>query len=303
MNRIIIWGVALVYAPLFAAGRGTLWPHYDFNESMKCAQFEYVISSTANDQDIGYSGAYILSSMKELYERLRSDTLPISDTPKIPKIIHQIWIGKEVPQAFRTFQLSWQILHPDWQYRLWTQDDIDSLHMVNEKYIYESHNPGEQSDLMRYEILYKYGGVYVDFDFECLRPLDILHHTCDMYVGIQPLDSDYVQIGIGIIGSCPGHPVLKHCIETIKDDWHKTAGIVAHTGPLHFTRSFLAEAGKHGTIDIPFPAMYFHPLGSKENERNEKAWLDAGAFAVHHWAKTWLGPRFRRPQFKNIKNY
>lgn len=302
MKLVRMMGAVLCCAPALANFRGTLWPHYDFDQNMKLAQFPAVITSEKNMRDIGYAGSYIYRSFKELYEKFRSNTLTVSPTPKIPKILHQIWIGKEVPKEFRNFQLSWQILHPDWEYRLWTQDDIPSLHMVNEEYINATRNPGEKSDLMRYEILYKYGGVYLDFDFECLRPLDILHHTCDMYVGIQPLDSDYVQLGIGIIGACPGHPVLKHCIETIKEDWHKGTDAVVHTGPIHFTRSFLAAAGKD-TIDIPFPAMYFHPLGSKEYERNDSLWLASGAFAVHHWAKTWLVISYRRPAFQTIKNY
>lgn len=303
MKYFILGSVLLSCAASAYAYRGTCWHHYDFDESMKSAAFEFVISSTMNKKVLGYEGAFILNSFKELYERFRSETLTIQSAPKIPKIIHQIWIGKEVPQEFRSFQLSWKILHPDWEYRLWTQADVPFLHMVNEQYFMQSRNYGEKSDLMRYEILYKYGGVYVDFDFECLRPLDILHHTCDLYVGIQPLDSDYVQLGIGIIGARPGHPIIKHCIDTVKDDWHREEGATVKSGPIHFTRSFLAEAGKNENIDIPFPAMYFYPLGSKEYTRNDALWLSSGAFAVHHWAKTWLILECRRPAFRSIKNY
>jgi mannosyltransferase OCH1-like enzyme len=35
-------------------------------------------------------------------------------------------------------------------------------------------NFGEKSDIWRYEILFRLGGVYVDTDFECVRPFDSL---------------------------------------------------------------------------------------------------------------------------------
>ena len=65
-----------------------------------------------------------------------------------------------------------------------------------------------KSDIARYEIIYRYGGVYIDTDFECLRPLDFLHYIYDFYTGIQPLDSAYLQLGIGILAAAPAHPYL-----------------------------------------------------------------------------------------------
>lgn len=301
-NNYLILASCLIFTTA-SAYRGIGWYHHDFDQSMKRTSFESVISCTANDAVLGYPGAFIYDAFKELYNRFNIATLTVAPTPKIPKIIHQIWLGKDVPQEFRNFQLSWQTLHPDWEYRLWTDKDAQGLHMINERFFNESRNYGEKSDIMRYEILNQYGGVYVDFDFEALRPLDILHHTCDLYICVQPLDSDYVQLGIGIIGARPGHPVIKHCIDTVKDDWKNERGATVRTGPIHCTRSFLAQAGKNGTIDIPFPAMFFHPLGSKEYVRDDATWLAAGAFAVHHWAKTWLVIQCRRPEFRSIKNY
>src|SRR4029077_19930708 len=108
-----------------------------------------------------------------------------------------------------------------------------------------------------WEIVYRYGGVYIDVDFECLKPLDIFHHMYDFYTGIQPLDTHFLQLGAALFGAVPGHPILKHCIETIKDDW-KRKGAPTKTGPVHYSKSFFATAGKSGLLDVALPSFYFY---------------------------------------------
>ena len=69
----------------------------------------------------------------------------------------------------------------------------------------------KRSDIVRYEILHAFGGLYIDTDFECLKSFDILHHCYTFYIGT--LSSHNVGIGNGIIGSVAGHPLLRWCIE------------------------------------------------------------------------------------------
>ena len=39
---------------------------------------------------------------------------------KIPKIIHQIWIGpKPLPNQYKEFSQKMIEMHPDWEYHLW----------------------------------------------------------------------------------------------------------------------------------------------------------------------------------------
>jgi mannosyltransferase OCH1-like enzyme len=42
----------------------------------------------------------------------------------IPKIIHQLWKTADVPPAFLHWQSSWREMHPDFEYRLWTNADL-----------------------------------------------------------------------------------------------------------------------------------------------------------------------------------
>ncbi|MDR3550085.1 MAG: glycosyltransferase [Candidatus Babeliales bacterium] len=276
----------------------------DFDISMQSVSFKSVINAASNQAELGMSGDEIMKFFRDLYNKHKPSRVTPSQTLKIPKIIHQIWIGNSVPSEFKEFQASCKRYHPDWEYRLWTQDDIPALHMRNDHLVRRSRNPGEISDLMRYEILYRYGGVYLDFDCECLQSLEALHYLYDFYIGIQPLDSDVVQLGIGIIGSVPYHPMLKQCIESIGDTWDAIADkTTARTGPLFFTKIFYRYAAQDDLCNIAFPATYFYPLGCKEYGSAKTAWAKQGSFAVHHWAKSWLLPSFRRQEFQTIKNY
>lgn len=69
---------------------------------------------------------------------------------QIPKIIHQVWEGKTTPLPDFLCKLgkSWRDKNPDWEYDVM------------------------RWDVIRYMILYKIGGLYVDFDYECLEPIE-----------------------------------------------------------------------------------------------------------------------------------
>lgn len=278
----------------------------DFDVAMRVGEFCSVISSPCNIQELGVCGSDMMDFFRALYRKNRPDTIVRSNQIKIPKILHQIWIGKSLPEELKMFAESWEKYHPDWQYKLWTQEDIPQMNLRNRAFIEQSRNAGEISDLMRYEILYQYGGVYLDTDFECLRSLEPLHYLYDFYIGIQPLDSGLVQLGIGIIGAIPGHPILHACIEQIKNTWQDKnleKHITARTGPIHCTKIFYAMADKSGLCDVALPPTYFYPLYCQATECKRIEWVLEGAFAVHHWAKTWLYPSFRKPEFRTIKNY
>src|SRR5947209_7161400 len=102
----------------------------------------------------------------------------------IPRIIHQTWKDEQIPVAFRDMVATWKQHHPQWEYRLWT--DTANREFIQSHYpefltfydLYPSHI--QRVDAFRYLLLYTFGGVYVDLDFECLLPLEELlsGHKC-----------------------------------------------------------------------------------------------------------------------------
>ena len=91
-----------------------------------------------------------------------------------PKIIHQTWKNDQVPTSLAPYQESWMRLHPDWEYRLWTDADNDAL--VEDEFssllnLYRSLPRAiHRADFARVLYLWRFGGLYVDLDIAALRP-------------------------------------------------------------------------------------------------------------------------------------
>jgi mannosyltransferase OCH1-like enzyme len=77
----------------------------------------------------------------------------------IPHIIHQSWKTRDLPTKYRNWHETWKQLHPDWEYRLWT--DQDNYELVREEFpwfletfIGFTRNI-ERADSVRYMYLFK----------------------------------------------------------------------------------------------------------------------------------------------------
>ena len=228
---------------------------------------------------------------KWLYESY-ADEVQIEEEYIIPPLIHFIWLGSPLPPFCQTLIDTWSEHHPTWKIILWTDRDIESFGLQNKEAYEKAKNYGEKSDIFRYEILYRYGGLYVDTDFECLKPFDELHKSCDFYAGMNHAP---VELLIGIIGSRPGHPIMKACIDRLRAGTgdHSLWRILDATGPHHFTNTFLSEV-QGGIFDrvVPFPPAYFYPMpntvqlsGNRETLKTQ--YVKPESMAIHWWSVSW----------------
>jgi mannosyltransferase OCH1-like enzyme len=90
----------------------------------------------------------------------------------IPRILHVIWVGDETRRPDNCIA-TWLHHNPDWELRLWGNDDLADYGWVNARHMREM-APRELNgvaDLMRWEILYNEGGFVVDADSICRQPL------------------------------------------------------------------------------------------------------------------------------------
>ena len=110
-------------------------------------------------------------------------TLMASAPREYTRKIFQTWKTCQVPSRWQTGQKSVIDMNPGWVYTLTTDADNDELVARHVPWFLDRfrgfEHPIQRADAVRYVILYLYGGVYVDLDYECLRPFDALQH-CDM---------------------------------------------------------------------------------------------------------------------------
>ena len=291
--------------------------YVDFDTSMQTERY---------NKKINIRNQALFSLLKYNYCNNNFQSICPQKICKIPKIFHYIWLGKKLPDQYTPFLKTWMHNHPDWTFVFWVDNpenyylgtllenytfddvkkylqshekkekmiviDVKNITFDNRKFFDETRNYGQRSDILKWEVVYRFGCAYIDVDFESIKPLDMLHYMYDFYTGVQPLDTSFIQLGAALFAARAGHPILKHCVETIKDDWHNNQIIIA-TGPLHFTKSFCSIMMKpiqNRLTNIALPASYFYPCGYDEQKLPRKNWLKSESFAVHHWAGSWLKP-------------
>ena len=274
-------------------------------------QYVYVPFDTAMQDSNKYNQVFAEQNhnwqlVKQLYDKHYIRGIARSNI-RIPRIIHQIWLGSRFPNKYLVWQKTWKDIHPDWEYYLWTDNNIESLKLINKQAFCQSKNLGTKSDILRYEILYQYGGLYVDTDFECLKSLEPLHHLCDLYTGVAY--SKEACLANGLIGSIPRHPILRKTIDNVRTSCTQDDAdeLMKKTGPYLFTRYFLENSEKDNLINIAFPVSFFYPFPNDmrhiRNKNIAREYLRKESFAIHYWEVSWLRTSFFRIIRNVMKQY
>lgn len=198
---------------------------------------------------------------------------------RIPRTIHRVWLGEEpMPAEHERFGETFAEHHPGWEMRLWTDDDLPALGIGTAERK-RSHTRAELSNLVRYELLHRYGGVYVDTDVECLRSLTPLLRGIDAFAALEVPG----RIGTAVLGSAAGHPTFVRAARLAR----QTLGIfepdAASTNGAYFL-SLIIEQDDDVAI---FRRQIFYPFLWDESERRHETFPDA--YTVHHWAMSWRG--------------
>ena len=196
----------------------------------------------------------------------------------IPRIVHRTWLGwtGPMPDQLVAYGESWSRHHPDWEMRLWTAADLPDL--VPDELVQRCRSHAECSDLMRFELLRRHGGVYLDTDFECLRPLDPLLQGVEAFAAWE---TDH-RVGTAILGCVPGHPAFERAARESRVTVGLGDNSAESTGPGFWTTILI----DHPEVCI-FPIKTFYPYGWDEPQRRDEAFRES--YAVHHWDGSWLG--------------
>lgn len=235
----------------------------------------------------------ILTLFETLYNQ---NLLPVQSRHSIPKIVHQIWLGSPLPKKFQRIMKTW-MGWKGWDYKLWTDAEASKMPMINRKLFDRLKNYGAKADVLRCEILYREGGLYVDIDFECLNSLffDWASDQYDFYAGIETLRGcKKVNLCNALMGAKKGHPFMKQVIEELGHIEKAPAldDIIDTTGPGFITKQFLEYNSKPiDTVDIAFTPPYFYPLSKTDltlNYKKIQKLIKLETAALHHWKGTWL---------------
>ena len=233
----------------------------------------------------------------------------------MPKIIHQIWSGisEPLPEWFKTLGETWKEHYPDWEYMFWDNDKMNAF--IKEYYpqhwdIYSRFPYNVQRwDAIRYLILDKIGGMYVDFDYESICNMEELlkGKSCcfalepELHTNIPGHERKDPVFNNALMLSEPGHPFMKRIIETVLTEKMvtfegiKTVTVLSTTGPWIINDLYYYESTKQEQEAVYLiPAKYVTPFTmvqaekfrfGEESEELENCLKEA--YAVHYFFSEW----------------
>ena len=186
----------------------------------------------------------------------------------IPRVFHQIWLGPDpLPDEYAGYQQSWLRLHPGWELRFWTEENLPEP-LLRPEAAQRLRVPAERANILRVEVLLRFGGVYVDTDFECLRSIEPLVDRAEFFIGLAKPS----RTNNALMGAVAGHPLLREALDTMRPreffGHDKTANGVLFLDAL-------VRGRPEVTLIEP---DCFYPRTAEARRT---------AYAVHHQARSW----------------
>lgn len=212
----------------------------------------------------------------------------------IPKIIHYCWFGGN-PKSELILKCieSWKKFAADYKIIEWNENNFD---LNKYKYVRQAYDKGKfafVSDVVRFDVLNKYGGVYLDTDVELLAPIDSFMNS-SMFMGFDKRNK--VASGL-IFGSISNHPILADVLT-----YYDTTPFIMSNGNIDTTTvvtilsDVLTANGyvldgkmiKDESLTV-YPSEYFDPL----DYENEKLTITKNTIAIHYYAGSWKSKKDR----------
>jgi len=196
----------------------------------------------------------------------------------IPRILHRVFLDDPIPDEFEAYWAGFKRLMPDWEFFTWN-DSGDLGWMQNRREFDEATTDAGRSDVLRYELMATFGGVYVDTDVECLRSFDPLL-AGDPFIGWE----DHNLLCPTVMGAPAHHPAMVALLAALPSWFRRYRG----AKPNRQTGPYFATSVLRGRSDVTLlPPVAFYPVHWSA-KRDLGGPYPAESYAVHHWAAGWL---------------
>ncbi len=219
----------------------------------------------------------------------------------IPKVIHYCWFGnKKIPRRFKRYIKTWKKYCPDYEIKEWNETNYNTNQNLFIQEAAKAKKWAFVSDYLRFDVLEKYGGIYLDIDVELLKSFDPLLK----YSGFCGFEcSNYVNFG-SAVGSEPHNPIIKEMKEYIQELHYSKETFKNETGPIIQTKIFMKHGMKNDQTEQEiegfhiFPPEYFCPMNYSQIIDN----LTKNTYSIHHFAATWFDKKeLRKFKWNNFK--
>jgi mannosyltransferase OCH1-like enzyme len=208
----------------------------------------------------------------------------------IPKIIHSVWVGpRSIPEQHQRWMAGWQLLHPEFKFLHWDNTNIDTSAEALRIALHCQKWAGA-SDIIRLQVLRRFGGIYLDTDIEGVRPFNsLLAERC--FVGFTSSGPVTHCINNAVIGAVPEHPFIVEALKrTLEIDQWRSLGPSSGPDTLRdiLSRTCTLTPSNDGMrVDDVYvaPSRFFYPY--YWTERYSPACVGSDTICIHHWTISW----------------
>ena len=196
-----------------------------------------------------------------------------------------------MPELVQNCIASWHKYMPDWEYRLWNEDNFpisDSPQYVREAYAAKKY--AFVSDYVRLWALNEWGGLYMDVDFEVFKPFDDLMISNAAFAGYE--GSKHSPVMMGVIASIPHSEWITSMLESYKtrnfvksgDSYDMTPN-TAYFTQMMCANGFVADGKEKFFHEVHiFPVYFFCPIQTTgEDLRNQDTYCEHKG--LHSWSE------------------
>jgi mannosyltransferase OCH1-like enzyme len=193
----------------------------------------------------------------------------------IPRVIHRVWLGPNpLPPRAERYWDAFAAVHPDWQLRTWRDDDVVDFSVAH---LFAScSSRAMEADLVRLELLWREGGIYVDTDVEPVRSMEpllahrlVLGHVGDGYLQTAVIGAVAGQAGLGrLVRSLAGLEKLPPGRANVVTGPYAVTLVLGEDPDLHLLEP-----------DVLYPWRW----GEQPCRPGPRT------VALHHWDKSWVG--------------
>ena len=229
----------------------------------------------------------------------------------IPKVIHYCWFGgNPLPEEAKRCIESWKKYCPDYKIIEWNENNYDVNSNEYMKAAYKEKKWAFVSDYARIDVVYKYGGIYMDTDVELVKELDSFLND-RMYCGWEMRDplldklgrsyENSVAFGLGF-GAEKGHPALKKMLDLYdRISFYNEDGTLNLMACPHYQTEILKEYGLDDTrrtyqhLDAGI-VVYEEEVFSPKSPLTGKTTITNKTVSIHQFSMTWINAKERKLQ-------
>lgn len=201
-------------------------------------------------------------------------------------IINYCWLGRgEKPEKVKYYIESWKKFCPDAQIIEWNEDNYNLNVNAYVKAAYEQKKYAFASDYIRFDVLYRNGGVYLDTDVELIK--DIMPLCSESFLALER--GGEVNPGLIMNAAATYEPIFGEILAYYDSltDFSTDKTVVDITSEILQKYSLNDKDEEQFVAGVKiYPTEYFNPKGADYGKDK----ITDKTYSIHHYMATWKSP-------------